>query len=145
MTALPAPLFHPNTVLTSAALNAAQRYHIDAGRRHRAAAHLPGAICGLTVDTGKPELELQPGYAVDAFGRDLVLDKPLQLATLLAAERARSPQADTFEVLLHYQQIEIVRKGGTTRHLDETPRVEVRTYDEPSPPVVVDVIAPAPD
>jgi hypothetical protein len=143
MNAPTAPIFVPNTALTSAALNAAQRYHMDAGRRHRAGAHLPGVIHGLTVDTSTPELLLRVGYAVDAFGRDLIVREARSLRPILAAARARDPQADSFRVLLSYQQV--VQRTGTSRVLDETPRPDIQPAAKASAPVTVDLIEPAPD
>jgi hypothetical protein len=146
MSMLPRPQFNPGQALTSAALNAAQLYQLDLGRKHRAGAHLPGVIHGLKIEA--EGLRLLAGYAVDAFGRDLVLSNSVSLDLLLDDARRQAPGADTFEVLLHYRQR--LQKGANDKddptRLDETPQAEVRALvgprDEPLP---YDAVQTAPD
>lgn len=63
-----------------------QEYHRDGGRRHLLGAHTWGIVVGLEllevpVPNGTDEVEvvLQPGLAVDGYGRELVAFEPLRL------------------------------------------------------------------
>ncbi|WP_156935954.1 hypothetical protein [Mesorhizobium sp. LSJC269B00] len=115
------------SLLTSADLNTAQLYQIELGRRHRAGAHLAGVVDGLEIEKASTGLVLNAGYAVDEFGRDLVLAGPVQLDPFMAGARLDNPGADTFEVLLNYGQRPLsFGKGIDPSRLDETPQVEVR-------------------
>lgn len=122
---LPRLKFQSSEMLTSADLNAAQLYQIDLGRKHRAGAHLPGVVDGLDIVRSDTGLMLQAGYAVDEFGRDLLLDRSRLLNSALADARFANPGAATFEVLLHYDQ-KIADGDFARSRLDETPRVEIR-------------------
>lgn len=143
MSLLQRPEFQKNELLTSADLNAAQLYQIDLGRKHRAGAHLPGVVDGLGIVRSGTEFLLQAGYAVDEFGRDLVLGKNEPLSSALGDARSASPGADTFEVLLHYNQK--ITDGDRSR-LDEAPRVEVRALiGAAGEQMPYDVVQTAPD
>lgn len=145
MSLLQRPEFQKNELLTSADLNAAQLYQIDLGRKHRAGAHLPGVVDGLDIVRSGTELLLRAGYAVDEFGRDLVLGANQSLSPALGDARSASPGADTFEVLLHYNQK--IANGELARsRLDETPRVEVRALiGAAGEQMPYDVVQTAPD
>ena len=150
MSALPRQEFRNSDLLTSADLNAAQLYQIDLGRRHRAGAHLPGVVDGLRIEKREgsgSKIVLTPGYAVDEFGRDLVLGKEEPLDTRLAQAQREEPGAITFEVRLHYdQQIERGERGTDESRIDEAPRVEVRAAPgKPDELITYRVTQAAPD
>ncbi|MER9059913.1 hypothetical protein [Mesorhizobium sp. M0698] len=145
MSLLPRPEFQKNELLTSADLNAAQLYQVDLGRKHRAGAHLPGVVDGLGIVRSDTGLWLQAGYAVDEFGRDLVLGANQRLDSALADARFANHGADTFEVLLHYNQ-KIADGEFPRSRLDEAPRVEVRALiGAASEQMPYDVVQTAPD
>ncbi|MGO7807187.1 hypothetical protein ACC778_33545 [Rhizobium ruizarguesonis] len=145
MSLLPRPEFQKNELLTSADLNAAQLYQIDLGRKHRAGAHLPGVVDGLGIVRSDTGFWLQAGYAVDEFGRDLVLGANQRLDPALADARFANHGADTFEVLLHYNQ-KIADGEFPRSRLDEAPRVEVRALiGAASEQMPYDVVQTAPD
>ncbi|WP_028066666.1 hypothetical protein [Solirubrobacter soli] len=90
------PRFFAGQVLTEVDLMALERYAVDAHRMHNRYLHGWGVVCGLEVgceDCGDG-LVLQPGYALDPCGRDLVVPSPqsIPVAQLirdcLDAERA---------------------------------------------------------
>ena len=141
------PNFQARDLLTSADLNAALLYQIDLGRKHRVGAHLPGVVNGLRVEKTASGLVLRAGYAVDEFGRDLVLVSEEVLDLKLVDAQRDQPGADTFEILLHYnkQPVRIGEELDPTR-LDETPRVEVRALlGKPDERVPFTVVQSAPD
>ncbi len=73
--------------LLAADLRAEQAYHTAARRRHALSGHTWGIVRGLApaVDAGR--LLIQPGLAVDGYGRELLLPEPLAVdpADLAAA------------------------------------------------------------
>src|SRR5262249_24031849 len=75
MSLLLRPKFNENELLTSSDLNAEQLYQLDLARKHRAAAHLYGVVSGLQITKNASGVSVECGYAVDEFGRDLVLDR----------------------------------------------------------------------
>jgi hypothetical protein len=106
------PRFEAREPLTAARLAAAQRAHRDALRRHRLQAHGPGVVAGLWVVGGGTEeddetapLVLCPGYAVDDFGRELMLAEPRGLDGTLDAELSLAPLAEAFVVVLRHRRL----------------------------------------
>jgi hypothetical protein len=87
------PRFYEGQFLSAADLEAATAYPRNALARHALGGHTWGIVCGLTLlerpAPGAPdrvELLLQPGFAVDGFGRHVVVERPQRIAeTLFAA------------------------------------------------------------
>src|SRR3979409_638379 len=72
--------------------NDAERYHIDKHRLHTRLMHAPGVVFGyegevkcIARSRGDLSVEVQPGYAVDAQGRDLRMFDP-EIKTLVLEE-----------------------------------------------------------
>lgn len=125
MSLLLRPKFTEYELLTSSDLSAEQQYQLDLARKHRAGAHLHGVVDGLQISKDASGVKVEAGYAVDTFGRDLVLDSACPLDGKIADALLAEPGADAFEVLLHYnQQLESDRQAAP--RLAERPRVEVR-------------------
>jgi hypothetical protein len=87
--------------------NEAERYHLEKRRLHNRALHAPGIVPGqggeLRVQArarGDFSMEVQPGYAIDGQGNDLVL-WDAQLKTI-APEEYKLPQ--TLYVVLRYAE-----------------------------------------
>lgn len=88
--------------------NEAERYHIEKRRLHNRMLHAPGVVFGYAGDlkvTERPRgdlsVEIQPGYAVDGEGRDLMLwDADIKTVTL---EEYKLPQT-IYIVLRYYEQ-----------------------------------------
>ena len=88
--------------------NDAERYHIDKRRLHNRLMHAPGVVFGYTGDLkvvararGDLSVEIQPGYAVDGQGRDLML-WDAEIKTLVL-EEYKLPQT-VYVVLRYYEQ-----------------------------------------
>lgn len=150
------PRFEPGELLTAAKLEREQQAHRDALRRHRRLTHTPGVLAGLWVTGGGganaqtvDPLVLQPGYAVDDFGRELLLAGPVTLEPLLGAELSLDPLACAFVVTL--RQRRRIEGGIESEHvavdliwpgdLREPPTVVPERFPDeraqPSPPLAV--------
>lgn len=73
-----------------------QGFHLGRSRRHQRLLHGAGVVAGYPVSYKAADLELRvgPGYAVDALGRDLVLDA-VQCVNLAKWWAARVQQKDS--------------------------------------------------
>lgn len=88
--------------------NDAERYHIDKRRLHNRLMHAPGVVFGHSGDLkvvararGDLSIEIQPGYAIDGQGRDLML-WDAEIKTLVL-EEYKLPQT-IYIVLRYYEQ-----------------------------------------
>ena len=71
------PRFRERQVVTAAELDREQGYLVGMRRRHLVGAHSWGIVSGLAL-AGLPDgFAVQPGVAVDGFGRELVVKQPL--------------------------------------------------------------------
>ena len=71
------PRFRERQVVTAAELSREQGYLVGMRRRHLVGAHSWGIVSGLAL-AGLPDgFAVQPGVAVDGFGRELVVKQPL--------------------------------------------------------------------
>ena len=89
--------------------NDAERYHIDKRRLHNRMMHSPGIVYGYAGDLrvtararGDLSVEVQPGYAIDGMGNDLMI----QDATIrnINLEEFRLPQT-VYIVLRYYEEL----------------------------------------
>lgn len=69
-----APNYHFGMLLGVEDFRAEQGYHTGRLRRHQRVLHGAGVAAGFPVTFDEPEIRVGPGHAVDALGRDLVLD-----------------------------------------------------------------------
>jgi len=68
-------------LLTAEDLEAEQEYHLARFRRHNRFLHGWGIVTGLRVaGDGKNSITVEPGFAIDCAGNELVLAEPLQLS-----------------------------------------------------------------
>jgi hypothetical protein len=89
--------------------NDAERYHIDKRRLHNRMLHSPGIVYGYGGDLrvsararGDLSVEVQPGYAIDGMGNDLMIfDAAIRNISL---EEFRLPQT-IFIVLRYYEEL----------------------------------------
>ncbi len=89
--------------------NDAERYHIDKRRLHNRMMHSPGVILGYQGDLrvqararGDLAVEVQPGYAVDGMGNDLMIfDATIRNINL---EEFKLPQT-IYIVLRYYEEL----------------------------------------
>jgi len=89
--------------------NDAERYHIDKRRLHNRMLHSPGIVYGYAGDLkvtararGDLSVEVQPGYAIDGMGNDLMIfDAAIRNINL---EEFRLPQT-IYVVLRYYEEL----------------------------------------
>lgn len=89
--------------------NDAERYHIDKRRLHNRMLHSPGIVYGYATDLkvtararGDLSVEVQPGYAIDGQGNDLMIfDAAIRNINL---EEFRLPQT-VYIVLRYYEEL----------------------------------------
>jgi hypothetical protein len=89
--------------------NDAERYHIDKRRLHNRMMHSPGVVRGFSGDLrvtararGDLSVEVQPGYAIDGLGNDLMIHD----ATIrnISLEEFKLPQT-IYIVLRYYEEL----------------------------------------
>ncbi|NVB81632.1 MAG: hypothetical protein HOV81_24775 [Kofleriaceae bacterium] len=89
--------------------NDAERYHIDKRRLHNRMLHSPGIVYGAAGDLrvtararGDLSVEVQPGYAIDGMGNDLMI----QDATIrnISLDELKLPQT-IYIVLRYYEEL----------------------------------------
>jgi hypothetical protein len=89
--------------------NDAERYHIDKRRLHNRMMHSPGIVYGFAGDLrvtararGDLSVEVQPGYAIDGMGNDLMIHD----ATIrnISLEELKLPQT-IYIVLRYYEEL----------------------------------------
>src|SRR5215467_6439507 len=89
--------------------NDAERYHIDKRRLHNRMMHSPGIVYGFAGDLrvsararGDLSVEVQPGYAIDGMGNDLMIfDAAIRNINL---EEFKLPQT-IYIVLRYYEEL----------------------------------------
>ncbi len=83
-----------------------QAYHIEMRRRHLIAQHTWGIVVGLGIiqDTTSKVWSVQPGMAVDGFGREIIVFDPEPLDTRKIADKLSGVSAETpLKIWLAYQ------------------------------------------
>jgi hypothetical protein len=95
------PRYRERQVLTASDLAAQQDYLVALRRRHLGAAHSWGVVEGLALTSGGPAVAVQPGVAVDGFGRELVLRAP----AVVDAEALASVGTPAADVWLLYGRL----------------------------------------
>src|SRR5689334_3787102 len=95
------PRFRERQVLRAADLEAEQAYLIAARRRHNIGQHGWGIVQGLEIKD-QPELMVQPGMAVDGYGRELIVTSPVTIPVEVFTELGD----DALDVWLVYQLVE---------------------------------------
>jgi len=102
-------IFFNGSPTTEKDWNDAERYHIDKRRLHNRMLHSPGIIYGYSGDLkvnararGDLSVEVQPGYAIDGQGNDLMIfDAAIRNINL---EEFRLPQT-IYIVLRYYEEL----------------------------------------
>ena len=127
--------------------NDAERYHIDKRRLHNRMLHSAGIVYGYSGDLkvnararGDLSVEVQPGYAIDGMGNDLMIfDATIRNINL---EEFRLPQT-VYVVLRYYEELtdfiaykENLEYKGHRRVL-ESCRVELSQTEPDNPPLGV--------
>jgi hypothetical protein len=108
--------YREGQVLRAADLAAEQAYLIAMRRRHNIGGHVWGIVRGLELKRprNKEEITLQPGMAVDGFGRELIIQEAWASSFQLLNERFEAignpKQADFW--LCHARQSEFTLQPG---------------------------------
>ena len=126
-------------MLDASDFEAEQDYHLAARRRHLLGAHDWGIVEGLELEIVAGEdptdrvVTLQPGFAVDGLGREIVIDaeQPVESSWI---DRV-GWDIDAVEICLEYQRVAI--EFGDERHQhagrwNEIPRLVFRAADGPT-------------
>jgi hypothetical protein len=107
-----------------------QQYHIDMRRRHNRTLHTFGVVEGLQVtQTGNLEITVEPGFALDREGRELVVLKPLA-HDISHLQRQR----ELFVVLSHkehFDEADQRNHGGVEGYIRTTEFVELFVTHQP--------------
>jgi hypothetical protein len=116
-----------------------QDYHVAMRRRHNLSGHAWGITSGLSVTQDSDSLFVQPGLAVDGYGRELVLATRVQVSIEL-----RTDGQFTYDLYLCYReksadpaQVAFDAAQRDTRWTEQ-PDTYVQKVDQPS-------VAPNPD
>ncbi|MCC7164686.1 MAG: hypothetical protein IT331_19480 [Anaerolineae bacterium] len=78
------PRYFQGQLLTAEDLRAEQQYHLDRQWQHNRLLHGYGIVVGLEVATeqaanGSTRVIVSPGFALDGWGRELVVNEPLSV------------------------------------------------------------------
>jgi hypothetical protein len=142
--------FRERQVLRAADLDTEQSYLIAARRRHNIGQHGWGIVQGLEI-RDQPELVVQPGMAVDGYGRELIVTSPMTIPRDVFTKM----DDKALDVWLVYQLVEVnvpqpgswsggqgknprTREQITTLRLTPTPQTPLRLPPEvPREPIEV--------
>src|SRR5215207_29440 len=119
-----------------------QDYHVAMRRRHNISHHTWGVVTGLEVTAEEGNLYVQPGVAVDGYGRELILPQRQPLSTNAFTEKG----SDELDVWLVYERSgsdeppagyagcgDSARGGASFYRWQETARVQLERPDPEFP------------
>ncbi len=66
-------------LLTARDFETEQHYFREKSRRHNLFLHGAGIACGLTVSLESGDVRVEPGYALDGYGREVSVPEPAKL------------------------------------------------------------------
>ncbi len=92
--------YFPQQFLRTEDFDAEQAYHLEMRRRHNIAHHVWGVVSGLQLVSEEDGLFLQPGMAVDGFGRELILPERFRIPL----SKFDANDADRLDVWLLYNR-----------------------------------------
>lgn len=102
--------YFPQQFLRTEDFDTEQAYHIDMRRRHNIGHHIWGVVYGLQMQVEEGGIFVQPGMAVDGFGRELILPE----RQALALSEFEAKDSDQLDVWLLYNLVGA--KQGTSAH-----------------------------
>lgn len=151
---IPRVHYAERAVLHAADLSDEQAYRLALRRHHNDAGHRWGIVFGLALVAGTEGFTVQPGMAIDGFGRELVLARPLDRAWTSWDEQK---QRDVFAVMgvesvavwLLYDRLpdsppvpgRVERGPGQSTRWIEAPFLRLLPFDENVDPRVPDIPA----
>ena len=117
--------YREREVLTAGMLGQEQAWRIAMLRRHLIAAHVWGVVTGLALEADAGGLHIQPGHAVDGYGRELTLTK---VAHVLPAGLNDVAGAQGVAVWLLYSDGRYT-EGRLARRASEEPEIRLTPFD----------------
>jgi hypothetical protein len=130
MTAFERPRYFAGKLLTAEDFELEQRYHIEKRWLLNRMLHGSGVVSGLSVAAGEGgNVTVAPGFALDPYGRELLLCDPQQLAIPDCGEPV--------SICLLYAEVET--ETGTIR---ETYELVASTAPVPEQAIVLGIVDP---
>jgi uncharacterized repeat protein (TIGR01451 family) len=127
-------------ILQAADLTGEQTYRIGAYRRHLIGGHSWGILHGLRLRATPQGFVVLPGYAVDGYGRELILPQPIftpwlvegdaDLFDMLGSDVFGADESRYLDVWLRSTQRPAAPSGGRAACSPEPP---LRRYDDAAP------------
>ncbi|MBP2328885.1 hypothetical protein JOF56_009270 [Kibdelosporangium banguiense] len=115
-----------------------QDYHVAMRRRHNLSGHAWGIASGLDVILDNGNLFVQPGFAVDGYGRELVLATRIQVSSI----ELRTDGQFTYDLYLCYREKSTdpaqAAFDATKRDTRWTEHPDIFVNDVPQPSVAQD-------
>ncbi|WP_158786708.1 hypothetical protein [Granulicella sp. L46] len=149
--------YYEGEYLGAVDFEAEQEYHRDMRRRHNIGPHTWGIVTGLDVaqflnggTNNEVDVFIQPGVAVDGFGREIVVFSPYQLTSEMFAD---FPAKQTLTLWIGYSQ-QLINPDSDTcasasqtnaySRVQESFQIVVQPFPPTSDPVYVggNVVAP---
>src|ERR1700722_1140728 len=149
--------YYEGEYLGAVDFEAEQEYHRDMRRRHNIGPHTWGIVTGLDVaqflnggTNNEVDVFIQPGVAVDGFGREIVVFSPYQLTAEMFAD---FPAKQTLTLWIGYSQ-QLINPDSDTcasasqtnaySRVQESFQIVVQPFPPTSDPVYVggNVVAP---
>jgi hypothetical protein len=112
-----------------------QAYHVAMHRRHNISLHTWGIVSGLVVQEDENSLFVQPGFAIDGYGREIILTQRRQLAV----EEFDRQRSEVLDVWTRYsrQYTDQAPRGyagcGSTSEAYRSPESPVIRFEKPDP------------
>jgi hypothetical protein len=108
------PNYYQGQYLGAEDFRSEQAYHRDMQRRHNVGQHTWGIVAGLELverpqDSGDIDVFLYPGMAVDGYGREILVLRPILLDT---ADFQRFAADDHYAVWIGYEEEQTARPGN---------------------------------
>jgi hypothetical protein len=132
------PAFFHYQRLTAADLTAVQRYNRELRWLHNRSLHNWGIAFGFAVSgpRGAQTVRVEPGYAIDCVGHDLVLDKSLEMPIPAVASASDGTPA-TYYLTISYaedSELDAVNRSGecNTTGAVRIPELPIVRWQDPS-------------
>lgn len=97
--------FRESQILRYSDLKDEQAYRIAMRRRHNLAHHRWGIVQGLVLEATRMGVTLSPGFAVDGYGRELVVTRVLELRRQLLENVLNGAEMGFVDVWLTYRVV----------------------------------------
>jgi len=72
--------FFDGQILSAGDFETEQAYHLEKRRLHNRFVHGPGVVTGLEISVDGPSITVSPGFALDPFGNEILVEQPVRLS-----------------------------------------------------------------